>query len=316
MGNKLKILRLSYKTPNLRYSNDGSVFNQLSKQANVTFINMPGRKPSEVDNDISNAIKSNKFDFIYKNFHKDSSIETLKMRPLHEWGLPIFVSSGDCHSRLTSPLYNEKANYHKFNVIIVNNKSTIPHFKKYFDRNMKYIWMPWSYNPKLYKDYELSKIYDCSIPASKYVKELRKNIHDHFTNNEKYEYVECRGLNPIDYAKTINQCKIAISTCQKDELQWINNKFIGMTFNKYYEIPMCSTFHLGQRSADAEELGFEDGKNIAWFDNYEEFLDKFDYYLKNESVRNKILVEAKKLIKPMTYKSRIKNFLKDVKKIL
>lgn len=309
----MKVLRLSYNVSDPRYSNDGSVFNQLNKQSDVTFIDMPGRKPIDIDNDIANAIKSTKFDFIYKNFHKHS-INTLKMRPLHEWGLPIFVSSGDCHTRLTNQQYNQKSNYHKFDGIIVNNSSTIPHFKKYFDRNMEYIWMPWSYNPDIHKDYNLPKIHNVSIPASHYKIKIRKKIHDYLQTQNNY--TECRGLNPIDYAKRINQCKIAVSTCQKDEIQWVNDEFIGMTFTKYYEIPMCGTFHLGQRSADAKKLGFEDGKNIAWFNDYDEFIDKFHYYMKNENKRNKILTEAKKLVKPMTYKNRVKKLLEDVKRII
>jgi len=312
--NKLKILRLSYNVPNKRYSNDGSVFDQLDKQADVTFINMPGRKPSDVDKDIKQALKTTKYDFIYKNFIKVNKLDTSKMRPLCEWGLPVFVSSGDCHTRFLSQFYNEKSNYHKFNVIIVNNKSTIPHFKKYFDRDMEYIWLPWSYNPEIHKDYKLPKIYNSSIPASYFGIEIRKVIRAYLEKSSKY--TKCKGLEPIEYAKRINQCKIAVSTCQKNELQWKDDKFMGMTFNKYYEIPMCGTFHLGQRSADAEDLGFEDDKNIAWFDTYREFISKFQYYLKNEKKRNKILLEARKLIKPMTYENRIKIFLEDAKKLI
>ena len=312
MAEKLKILRLSYTPPNPRYSNDASVFNELANQADVVFLDFVKIKnPNTIDKQIAELLKKHNFDLIYKNYV--GSVKTMKMKPLHEYGIPIFVSSGDCHTRLQSQDYNRKSNYHKFNTIIVNNGSTISCFKDYFDRDMDYIWLPWSYNPKIHKDYKTSKVYDVSIPASHLKIAIRKKIHD-YLERDPCRYTLIRGLQPLEYSKKISQCKIGVSTCQIEHRLVYKDKFVGMTFNKYYEIPMCGALHIGQEGSDAKELGFVDGENIVMFNTFEEFKDKFKFYLDNEKERLRILKNARKLVSPMTYKNRIEQFLVEAKK--
>jgi hypothetical protein len=307
VAKKLKILRLSYTPPDHRYSNDNSVFTELSRQADVVFLDFVKLKdPVMIDRQISELVKEHRFDLIYKNFVK--SINTLKMRPLHEYKIPVFVSSGDCHSRLLGSVYNEKSNYHKYNGIIVNNGSAIPCFKDYFDRDMDYIWLPWSYNPKFHKDYKTKKIYDASIPASSLKIAIRKKIHN-YLQSDSCIYTWIGGLSPTEYGRRIGQCKIGISTCQIENKLSYKGKFIGMTFTKYYEIPMCGALHIGQESGDARELGFVDSENIVMFNTFEEFKEKFKFYLNNEKERLRILNNSRKHISPMTYRNRIEQFL-------
>jgi hypothetical protein len=284
------------------------VFEELHKQADVVFVDIVKLKsPSVIDDEIALLVKKHNFDFIYKNF-VGPSVNSLKMKPLYEYGIPVFVSSGDCHTRLTNSMYNERANHHKFDVIIVNNGSTIPCFKDYFDRDMNYIWMPWSYNPSIYKDHGEAVIYDTSIPASNFKIGIRKKIHNYLSSSS-YKHVLIKGLSPTNFGRKINQCKIGVSTCQIENRCFYKNTFIGTTFTKYYEIPMCNTLHIGQRSGDAENLGFVDGENIVMFDTFEEFKDKIDFYLKNENERLRIIETAIKYVKPMTYENRITKFL-------
>lgn len=312
----LKILRLSYVPRTERYSNDAGVFDELHRQANVTFVDIIKlRQPAIIDNKIAKLIKNNNFDFIYKNF-VGPAVDSLKLRPLHEYGIPVFVSSGDCHTRLTNQIYNHRANHHKFDVIIVNNKSTIEPFKDYFNRGMNYIWLPWSYNPVNHKDYGQDKKYDVCFPVGqhKYVP-MRSKLHNYLTESS-YKYRWIHGLPPADFGRAINQCKVGISTCQKDERLYYKGKFIGMTFNKYYEVPMCGALHIGQRSVDAEDLGFVDGKNVVMFDTFDEFKDKLDFYLKHDNERLRIIEASRKHVEPMTYKNRIKEFLETARKLI
>ncbi|KKN60594.1 hypothetical protein LCGC14_0530340 [marine sediment metagenome] len=315
MDRKLKILRLSYTPPNARYSNDQSVFDELHKQADVIFVDIVKLKdPALIDKKIAALIKKHDFDFIYKNF-VGPSVDSLKMRPLYEYGIPTVVSSGDCHTRLTNSIYNDRANHHKFDVILVNNGSTISCFKDYFDRDMNYIWIPWSYNTAIHRNYGESVKYDTCIPASNFKINIRKKINKYLSAS-KYNHIMIKGLSPMGFSKRINQCKIGVSTCQIEHRWFYKKTFVGMTFTKYYEIPMCNALHIGQKSGDAENLGFIDGENIVMFETFEEFKDKCDFYLNNEKGRLRILKNARKHVEPMTYENRMKEFLVRAKKLI
>jgi hypothetical protein len=315
MVEKLRVLHLGYKPPNYRYSNDQFMFNSLADNTDLTFVDIVALKDyKKIEEHIDKLFKNKKFDFIYKNFVSDA-IDSLKMKPLCEYNVPIFVSSGDCHSRLLSNEYNEVANHHKFDVIVVNNASTIPCFKDYFDREMNYVWLPWAYNPKVHKDYGLKVKYDVCIPAGSMNIDIRKKAHDYLTKS-KYKYVWIKGLPPKKYAQNINQSVIGVSTCQVEHKLFYKKLFIGMTFNKYYEIPMCNVLHIGQESADASELGFVDGNNIVMYKNFQELIDKLNFYLKNKKDRLRILGNARKHVEPMTYGNRINKFLTTVREII
>lgn len=314
MVEKLRILRLSYTPFDHRYSNDKSVFNELHKQADVVFLDIVKLKDAaKIDAQISELVKKHSFDLIYKNFV--GSVDTLKMRPLYEYGIPVFVSSGDCHTRLQSSLYNQKSNYHRFDVIIVNNRSTVSCFKNYFDRDMSYVWLPWSYNPEFHRDYNVHKEYDVSIPAGHIRIAMRKSIHD-YLKSDPCKYTWIKGLSPQEYGKRINQCHVAVSTCQVEHRLIYKEEYIGMTFTKYYEIPMCGALHIGQRSSDAERLGFVSGENVVMFDTFEEFKDVFRFYFDREKERLRIIANARKHVEPMTYENRVKRFLLTARKYI
>lgn len=318
---KIEILRLSYRPPNAHYSNDQSFFDELHKQADVTFVDLVNKDPKLIERKIEKLMAKKEFDIIYKNFMKES-FDSMQMKPLYTYGIPIFVSSGNCHSRLRSDKYRQLANYHKFKNIIVNNRSTIPLFEEYFDTKMNYIWVPWAYNPAIHRDYHLPKTWDVTIPAGYFDIPIRKKIHGYLSNS-KYRYLDVfytarRGsISPTEYAKYINQCKIAISTCQHDSYQILDGRFIGMTFTRYFEVPMCNTLHIAQRSADCEELGFKDGINVVLFDTFEEFKEKLDYYLSHPEEARRIVEESIRLAKDNhTYEKRVSKFLSDVTKNL
>jgi hypothetical protein len=319
MNRKLKILHLGYSPPDQTYSNDGSFFAELQSQSDVVFVDIKKiGNPEIIDDKISKILKNNKFDIIYKNFIK--AFDTKLMRPLHEYGMPVFLSAGDCHTRLISNILNDRSNHHKYHTIIANNGSAIPCFKEYFDRDMNYIWLPWSYNPSVHKDYGKPKKYDACIPASHLKIKLRRGVHD-YLNSSKYNYLWIRGLQPESYGQTINECKIGISTCQVDSKQgkschYYNNRWIGMTFNKWYEVTMCGSLHMGQKSGDFDALDFIDGENSVCFENLDEFKDKFNFYINNDSERERVIKNARKIIEPMNYENRAKDFLKQVKEII
>lgn len=316
---KLRILLITEYIINPHYSNDRFFQEELQRQADITFLNTKGKNPKELENIINKLLAQQKFDIIYKYFNK--RFPSTEMKPLSTYGIPVLYSSGDCHSRLSNDLYRIKVDYHGIGNIIVNNKSTITLFKEYFAKKMNFIWIPWAYNPKVHKDYGYKKKWNIVIPAGNFRIPIRKRIRDYLLNSE-YKFLDIfykaiyGSISPINYAKLINKCKFAVSTCQHDSVQIINNRYIGMTFPKYFEIPMCNTLHIAQRSADSEDLGFKDGVNIVLFDTFKEFKEKLHYYMRNQEKTGTIIKNSINVVKNNhTYENRVSQFLINAKRI-
>jgi len=321
----MKILHLGYTPKDEKYSNDGSVFEELSRQAEVTFLDIFRMRDSKViDEAIASEFENKSFDLIYTNFIK---VDLLSLRPFHEYGPPVVISVGDCHTRLINDILNSCSNHHKYDGIVVNNGSTIPCFKDYFDRDLRFFWMPWAYNPKIHYDRGLAKTMDICIPASNLKIDLRNKIHIWLSSYRKvvingrlrrsqYSYSQIKGLSPEEYATRIGRCRIGVSTCQVQEksgesCHFYKGQWIGMTFTKWYEIPMCGTLHIGQRGGDAKALGFVDGINSVMFDTFSEFQDKVLFYMNDEQSYRRVLESSQEHIRPMTYKNRVRNLLKE-----
>lgn len=313
----MNLLYLGYVPKGHVYSNDFWFFDELGKQANVTFVNLVDQKTKEIDRKIEKIIASNKIDAVYKNFMK-GDFNSLYMKPLSRFGLPTIISSGDCHTRLTDGRYKALVEYHNFSAVMVNNQSVVKHFKKYFNNAIAYIWVPWAYNPSVHRDYGLAKKWQTTIPAGNFVIPIRRKIRDKLVESEinhldVWFHRRKRGYSPKKYSRLINQCEIAISTCQQDELQFYENDFIGMTFTKYFEVPMCNSLHVSQRSADCELLGFRDGKNVVLFDTVEECLDKVRYYLDRKREAERIISASIEHVKDRhAIKARVSKFLEDI----
>lgn len=62
-----------------------------------------------------------------------------------------------------------------------------------------------------------------------------------------------------------------------------------------FEIPASGGFQLSERSNEILEL-FEEDKEIVCFSDKDELLDKYKYYIKNDSIREKIANEGRKKV--------------------
>lgn len=335
-NNFINIIRKTFDTSTMRlrilvigagriydphFSNDRFYLEELSRQADTNFIVLKAdTNPEEVERQLDILFNKYKFDLIYKYYNK--KIDTSRIRPLSNYGVPVFYASGDCHTRLLHDNYRKKIEYHGVKNIIVNNRSTIPHFKDAFKSDLNFIWVPWAFNPNIHRDYGYRKKWDVTIPAGNFEIPIRGRVRNFlFESDYKYNdkfFTARRGtISPKHLAKIVNKCEIGVSTCQNDKLQMHNGKFIGMTFNKYFEIPMCNALHIGQRSADAELLGFEDGVNVVMFDTFEEFKEKLNYYLKHKDEMSQIVANSVEFVKNNhSYKHRVSKFLADAKEII
>jgi spore maturation protein CgeB len=96
----------------------------------------------------------------------------------------------------------------------------------------------------------------------------------------------------VDFLKTIYQSKININL-----LRLQNKNSINM---RTFEIPGAGGFMLHEISEEAKELFIED-KEAVYFSTEEEFFEKVDFYLKNESLRQKIALKGYEKAKSYNY---------------
>ncbi|MFN4234176.1 MAG: glycosyltransferase [Bacteroidia bacterium] len=96
----------------------------------------------------------------------------------------------------------------------------------------------------------------------------------------------------INYFETIHQSKININI-----LRLQNKNSHNM---RTFEIPACAGFMLHEYSEEADEF-FKSGIEAEYFKTIEECIDKCHFYLKNENVRQKILMNGYEKTKQKSY---------------
>ena len=108
-----------------------------------------------------------------------------------------------------------------------------------------------------------------------------------------------------DYLKTLTQSKINVNILRKQ------NK--NATNMRTFEIPAAGKFLLHEQSEGAEAF-FESEKEAVYFSSPEEFVDKYTFYLRNDSSRKKIAEAGyQKILKSgFTYRNHIENMLKAI----
>lgn len=108
-----------------------------------------------------------------------------------------------------------------------------------------------------------------------------------------------------DYRKALSGSKIAACFLSK----WNRDQYTRRVF----EIPACKVFLLSERTAEMQSL-YEEGKEAEYFDTPDEFLDKAQYYLKNDTARQRIAEAGYRRATTSGYDiySRMKQWLADV----
>lgn len=106
-----------------------------------------------------------------------------------------------------------------------------------------------------------------------------------------------------DYFKVFYQSKININILRQQ------NK--GDTNMRTFEIPATNNFMMHESSVEAESF-FKPDVDAVYFSSVEEFLDKSNYYLKNETLREKIALSGynRSIKDGYTYTERIKSIIK------
>lgn len=158
------------------------------------------------------------------------------------------------------------------------------------DHNIEFIYFPFSFNDKIFKDYKLDKEYDIGVfgRISPTLFPMRQRIHDLLRKRTDIKYLYWGPIgdysdsknNPSmeDYAKAINKCRITFTDGQHREV----------LVAKYNELLACKTVLISPRfkkSKDLELHGFIDNENIFYVnydDSDEEIFNKMKDLLDNK----------------------------------
>ena len=88
-------------------------------------------------------------------------------------------------------------------------------------------------------------------------------------------------LSVEDYSKVINRSKISLSFCRH------RTEGFPMLKGRVFDIMCCNTFLLEDDGTETRKF-FDLGKDFVMYDTKEEMLEKVQYYLKHDRVRQKI----------------------------
>jgi len=183
----------------------------------------------------------------------------------------------------------EYVNKNKIDVIFSVTKENF--LKMYPDLKNRFIWLPWSINTAIFRDWSQPKVYDFMLmglvnpvlegryPFREKVLETMKKYNGFVHHHHPGHLVSWKGnpLVDLNYAKEINKSKIFF-TC-------------GSTLNypvlKYFEVLACNSLLLAEANNDIYELGFSNGVNFIACTK-EDFEEKALYYLNNPTLRNRI----------------------------
>ncbi|HYK72422.1 MAG TPA: glycosyltransferase [Pseudoneobacillus sp.] len=190
--------------------------------------------------------------------------------------------------------------------------------KKYPQFTDKMIWFPHHVNLNLFKDLGNPK----DIPmlmmgaVNKHYYPLRYRILRMLSEHQDFVYHRHPGYRNISdkegkfvrekYVMEINRAKIFF-TC---------DSIFKYPVKKYYEVLACKTLLLAPDSKELYDLGFRDGENFVAI-NKHDFLEKAEYYLRNEQERERIANNGYNLVREKhSTQIRAKGLITIIEKVL
>jgi len=240
-----------------------------------------------------NKIKNYNFDVILAVDYGYHYILDLNFHPKAIWLIDTHLS-----------YFCDEVMARSFDLIFVAQKSDAEKLK----RKLKNVyWLPLAFDPEWHGKRELSKIYDLAFVGQFGIgkrKKIMELLKKHYPNS----YIgpaDCQKLGEI-----YSSAKIGVNYSIKNDINM-----------RIFEILGSGTFLLTNKITNNgfDEL-FEDGRDLVVYDSIEDLFKKIDYYLKNESEREKIAYGGYLKVKDKhTYQARVKFILEKnrrIKKVL
>lgn len=299
----MKVLFVENRHPNKIYYHYNSLYDGLvENKCEITKVNN------------INKINTNKFDIIIMGYGSCTDLHKISLKT----NKPIiaFLFKLSCNTEEKFRFCQKNKNIHIF-----GSQHRIQEFNEKYNIDIKPTLYP--FNPKIFYDRKLEKIYDIGISGaihgSKHYKptaylESEKDIREKIINkikNQKWRYFlkvsdssaeASRILNHDEYAKTINQSKIWIAT----------NADHGDLTPRYCEVIASKTLlFCNEQPYNTFKSIFRDGETCVFFKNdLSDFVEKVNYYLQNTEKYKKIVETAyKEFHDNYTIKKIVKKYL-------
>lgn len=232
---------------------------------------------------------------------------------------------------------SERIRYFEENKIdLIFSVSKHPFLQVFPDYEEKMVWLPWSINPNVFKDWGKEKDIDYLLMGLVYVeltKESRYNIPKKIPPKGRYAFRDTVFEKMWDkdgfvfhphpghrsesedilveekYARELNRAKIFFTCGSRSETG-------GYAVLKFFEAPACNTLLLAEPNKEIEELGFIDGVHYVAC-TVEDVDEKAMYYLLNEEKRKEIARNGYEFVHTHhTNRVRIQPMIEEIKTVI
>ena len=180
------------------------------------------------------------------------------------------------------------------------------------------------YDNQIYYDQKIERLNNVAYCANYYeeldfpltqyridcIKSLKKNIPDNFNlygDNWEKQFLKAEGIanNKLE-ALLYNRCLLALSVSHFNYSRYFSDRLLREM--------ACGAMVLSHRYEDCE-IDFEHEKNIVFFDNTDDLIEKTNFYLRNPSVAQKIAERGKNhVLKNYTWDQVVTRFKQIIKK--
>jgi len=224
----------------------------------------------------------NKFDFIFNlenygdEWIPDLSIYKKPFKML--WSI-------DAHCRGEEP-YEKIFREGDYQLLL---NSTLDYVKK-----PQHLWFPNSFCSNKIKNLNLRKTSKFSFVGNHV---NRKPLLDFLTN--KYGLEQHIFVIGDEMVKEINKTTLHFNKNMSIDLNYRNFETIG-----------CGTALITDHNHMYDDLGFEDGQNVIFYNDLDSLVEKLNYYLDNEPELTRIASEGEKFSRLHTYEERVKTLIK------
>ncbi len=250
---------------------------------------------NNLNKDLITLVKSDSFDLMIVYYGKEIHPDTLR---LIKTKIPILINwNGD---ELFNKLNNNKYLLDSISIYDIHC-SPRHHLKdEYISKGVKnFFEVDWYYKSIIETPIIRNPIYNGNFIGSWSTKRenLISQISDcsllvHGWGWTKKSKCRDKNLRPLlkefEMNQLFNQSKISINILTDENRDYINFR--------NYEIPSQFGFQISEKSTKIQEI-FEENKNIVCFESGEELNDKYNYYIKNDSEREKIVLNSYNLMK-------------------
>jgi spore maturation protein CgeB len=279
--------------------------NYLEPKGGLYFSELKAAFGASVDFEISSNAKDADFIVLGPGFLCDESLEKNKHLPFHKLEQKKSLFLNKEYKNLDQKI--KFINDNDIEIVF----TTHHHYEKWNERcpKAKFYKIPFAYNESTFKDYEQEKVHDLGFTGNLFNKgpyvgdrimgknfnNVRERIFNEIKNNGYYSTLnlflgEGVYLHGEAYGRKINSTKIWICTPSA----------IDLVGTRFYEVMGCKTM-LMSKVIDGESIYdglFTEGEHFVGFkDDLSDFTEKVDFYLSNDSERNRICEAAYNLVR-------------------